>query len=45
MGSILSLKLNLTLKVKVNNPQNDRDLNQGLLHLWSKSRGPSLKGY
>ena len=33
MGQILTLKLNLTLKVKVNHPQNNRDLNQGLLHL------------
>ena len=32
----------LTLKVKVNHPQNYRDLNQGLLHLWSKFGDPSL---
>ena len=25
-------------------PQNNRDLNQGLLHLWSKFDDPSLKG-
>ena len=31
MGSILSLKLNLTLKVKVNCPKNNSDLNQGVL--------------
>ena len=26
-------------------PQNNRDLNQGLLHLWSKFGDPSLKGW
>ena len=26
-------------------PQNNRDLNQGLLHLWSKSGDPSLNGW
>ena len=26
------------------NPQNNRDLNQGTLHLWSKFGDPSLKG-
>ena len=26
------------------NPQNNRDLNQGILHLWSKFGGPSLNG-
>ena len=26
-------------------PQNDRDLNQGLLHLWSKVSDPSLNGW
>ena len=26
-------------------PQNNRDLNQGILHLWSKFGGPSLKGW
>ena len=36
--------LNLTLKVKVNCPQNNRDLNQSLLHLWSKFGDPSLNG-
>ena len=25
-------------------PQNNRDLNQGILHLWSKIGDPSLKG-
>ena len=44
MGWILTLKLNLTLKVKVNCPPNNRDLNQGLLHLWSKFGDPSLNG-
>ena len=44
MGWILTLKLNLTLKVKVNHPQNNKDLNQGLLHLWSKFGDPSLNG-
>ena len=27
------------------NPQNNRDLNQGILHLWSKFGGPSLNGW
>ena len=27
------------------NPQNNRDLNQGILHLWSKFLGPSLNGW
>ena len=44
-GWILILKLNLTLKVKVNYPQNNRDLNQGLLHLWSKFGDPSWNGW
>ena len=36
---------NLTMKVKVNHPQNnrDRDLNQGLLHIWSKYGDPSFE--
>ena len=38
-------KLNLTLKVKVNHPPNNRDLNQGLLHLWSTFGDPSLNGW
>ena len=40
----MTLKLNLTLTVKVNHPQNNRDLNQGILHLWSKFDDPSLNG-
>ena len=27
------------------NPQNNWDLNQGILHLWSKFGGPSLNGW
>ena len=27
------------------NPQNNRDLNQGILHLWSKFGGRSLNGW
>ena len=42
MGLILTFKFNLTLKVKVDCPQNNRDLNQGLLHLWFKFGDPSL---
>ena len=42
MGSILSLKLNLTLKVKVICPQNNRNLNQGVLLLWTKFGDPSM---
>ena len=50
MGLILPFKLNLTLKVNINTPPsphsplNKRDLNQGLLHLWSKIGDPSLNG-
>ena len=36
------MKLNLTLKVKVNHCQNNRNLNRGLLHLWSKLGDRSL---
>ena len=32
-GKFWLFKFNLTLKFKVNRPQNNRDLNQGLLHL------------
>ena len=39
------LKLNLTLKVKVNHPKNNRDLNQGLLHPWFKFGDPSWNGW
>ena len=42
MGSILSLKLYLTLKIKVNFAQNNRDLNQCGLLLWTKFYQPSL---
>ena len=45
MGYILTLTLNLTLQVKVDCPQNNRDLNQGVLHLWSKVGDPSLNGW
>ena len=44
MGEILTFKLNLTLKVKVNCPQNKMDLDQCLLHLWSNFGDPSLNG-
>ena len=33
------------VKVKVNHPQNNRDLNQGLLHLWSKFGELRLNGW
>ena len=33
------IKLNLTCQF---NHQNNRDLNQGIFHLWSKFGGPSL---
>ena len=36
------LKLNFTLKFKVNQPKNSMDVNQGDLHFWSKFRAPSL---
>ena len=36
--------LNVTLKVKVDGPRNNRDLNQGVLHLWSKFGDLSLTG-
>ena len=35
--------VNLDFQVKIS-PQNNRDLNQGLLHFWSKFGDPSLKG-
>ena len=39
-------EVNLTLEVKVNHPhQNNRELKQGLLHLWSKFGDPSLNGW
>ena len=38
----LSFKSNLTLKAKVNSPQNNRDHNQVILHLWSKFGDSSL---
>ena len=44
-GVNFDLEFNLTLKVKFNHPQNNRDLNQGLLHLWSKFGDPSLNGW
>ena len=40
----LTFKLNLTLKVKAKCPQNNRDLNQCILHLWSKFGNPNLNG-
>ena len=43
-GVNFDFELNLTLKFKVNHPPNNRDLNQGLLHLWSKFGDPSLNG-
>ena len=39
-----TLKLNSTLKFKVNYPQNNRDLNQGVLLFWSKFGDSSLNG-
>ena len=42
---IMTLKLNFTLKVKVNHPQKHEDLDQGLLHIWSKFGDPSLNGW
>ena len=44
-GVNFDLKLNLTLKVNTITPQNNRDLNQGLLHIWSKFGDPSLNGW
>ena len=46
----LDFKSNLTIKVKVNcstpTPrQNNRDLNLGVLHLWSKFGDPGLNGW
>ena len=43
-NDILSFKLNLTLKVKVNHSPKKQDLNQSALHLWSKLGDPSLNG-
>ena len=36
IGKILLLKLKLTLKVKIDFPQNNSDLSQSILQLWSK---------
>ena len=44
MGSILTFKLTLTLKVKVNHPTNNRDLSHVVLLLWSKFGDPGLNG-
>ena len=41
INRILKKKLNLTCLAH-STPQNSKDLNQGILHLWSKCRGPSL---
>ena len=45
MGQILTLKLNLTLKGKVDYPQNKRDVNQGVLHLKFKFGELSSNGW
>ena len=42
MDYIFTFKFNLSLKVKVKNPTKNRDLNQGILQLWSKFGDPSL---
>ena len=44
-NEISTFKLNLTLKVNSITPQNNRDLNQCVLHLWSKFGDPSLNGW
>ena len=36
------LKISLIWHVKLNQPPKQWDLNQGILHLWPKFRGPSL---
>ena len=36
MVQIFTFQFNLTLKVEVNHSTKNRDLNQGLLHFWSK---------
>ena len=43
MGQNSTQKLNLTLEVKIDHPlnKNNRDLNQGVLHLWSNFGDPS----
>ena len=41
-GVNLEFVFTLTLKVKVNRPKNNGDLNQGLLRHWSKFDDPSL---
>ena len=33
------------MNFKVNHPQNNRDLNQGLIHLWPKFGDPSFNGW
>ena len=44
IGWNLTLKWNLTFQVKVNHSRNNRDLDQGALHLWSKFGNPNLNG-
>ena len=36
MGYILTLKFNLALNIKVDFPQNNRNPNKGVLHVWLK---------
>ena len=39
------LKISLIWHVKLNQSQNNRDLHQGILHLWSKFGGSSVNGW
>ena len=39
------LKIRLIWHVKLNQSQNNRDLHQGILHLWSKFGGSSVNGW
>ena len=41
-GIFFNFKLNFNTKIEFNQPQNNQDLNQGILHLWSKFGDHSL---
>ena len=45
MGLILMLRLNMTLKIKANQPPKNRNLNQAVLHFSSKFGDSSINGW
>ena len=42
--NIRTFKLNLTMKININQSNTNRDLNQSVLHLWSYFGDPELNG-